>query len=178
MTESVLRDLVEAGLDAMNIDIKGDPEMVKKYCGADVEHVWRNAKLAMELGVHIEITMLLIQNFNSKDEIIRKITERIYNDLGELTPLHISRFFPHYKSAQHGLKGPTPTKFLYSAYNIAKEVGLKYVYLGNLHSTEYENTYCPKCSKLVIKRKLLGVQELHLDSNGKCKFCSFPISIF
>lgn len=178
MTEDVLRDLVEAGLDAMNIDIKGDSEMVQKYCGADVENVWRNAKLAKELGVHIEITTLLIQEFNSKDKIVRKIAERINDDLGELTPFHISRFFPHYKSSKYGLLEPTPLEFLYNAYNIAKDVGLKYVYLGNLPTTEYDNTYCPKCSKLIIKRKILGIQNLYLDTDGNCKFCGFPIMEF
>jgi len=178
MTEDVLRDLVEAGLDAMNIDIKGDSEMVQKYCGADVENVWRNAKLAKELGVHIEITTLLIQEFNSKDKIVRKIAERINDDLGELTPFHISRFFPHYKSSKYGLLEPTPLEFLYNAYNIAKDVGLKYVYLGNLPTTEYDNTYCPKCSKLIIKRKILGIQNLYLDTDGNCKFCGYPIMEF
>ena len=177
MTEEVLNDLVGAGLDAMNIDIKGDFNMVQKHCGTDVEKVWRNAKLAKELGVHIEITILLIQEFNSKDEIIRKIAERIYNELGELTPYHISRFFPHYKSHEYGLIEPTPLKLLYNAYDIAKDVGLKYVYLGNLPITDYDNTYCPKCSKLVIKRKALGIKELYLDSYGNCKFCGFPICV-
>ncbi|HDZ17532.1 hypothetical protein LCGC14_0507130 [marine sediment metagenome] len=177
MTEEVLRDLVSAGLDAMNIDIKGDFDMVQKYCGVDVEKVWRNAKLAKDLGVHIEITTLLIPGLNSKDETIKKIAERIYNELGELTPYHISRFFPHYKSQKYGLIEPTPLELLYNAYDIAKDVGLKFIYLGNLPTTKYDNTYCPKCSKLVIKRKILGVKELYLDSNGNCKFCGFPICL-
>ena len=177
MTEEVLRDLVDAGLDAMNIDIKGDSNMVQKHCGTDTEKVWRNAKLAKELGVHIEITTLLIQDFNSKGKIIEEIVERIYKDLGELTPYHISRFFPHYKSKDYGLNEPTPLELLYNAYNLAKDIGLKYIYLGNLSTTDYDNTYCPKCSKLVIKRKILGVKELHLDSKGNCEFCGFPISI-
>ena len=177
MTKDVLNDLADAGLDAMNIDIKGDSEMVQKYCGIDVEKVWRNAKLAKELGVHIEITTLLIQELNSKDEIIRKIAERIYSELGELTPFHISRFFPCYKSPNYGLSESTPLELLYNAYNIARDVGLKYVYLGNLPTTDYGNTYCPKCSKLVIKRKILGISELFLDNRGKCKFCGFPIVI-
>ncbi|MFX1420585.1 MAG: AmmeMemoRadiSam system radical SAM enzyme [Promethearchaeota archaeon] len=177
MTEDVLRDLVESGLDAMNIDIKGDLDMVEKYCGTDVEIVWRNAKLAKKLGVHVEITTLLIQEFNSKEEIVRMIAKRIHDELGELTPFHISRFFPHYKSDNYGLNQPTPFNLLYDAYEIAKDVGLKYVYLGNLPSIDYDSTYCPKCSKLVIKRKILGVQDLFLDSYGNCKFCGFPISI-
>ncbi|UCC21183.1 MAG: AmmeMemoRadiSam system radical SAM enzyme [Promethearchaeota archaeon] len=178
MTEDVLRDLVDYGLDAMNIDIKGDADMVQKYCGTDVENVWRNAKVAKELGVHVEITTLLIQEFNSKEEIVRKIAKRIHDELGELTPYHISRFFPHYKSDKYGLNQPTPLSLLYNAYNISKDVGLKYVYLGNLPSINFDNTYCPKCSKLVIKRKILGIEELFLDSNGNCRFCGFPICIF
>ncbi|MFX1378008.1 MAG: AmmeMemoRadiSam system radical SAM enzyme [Promethearchaeota archaeon] len=177
MTKKVLRDLVDAGLDAMNIDIKGDFNMVQKYCGANVEYVWRNAKLAKDLGIHVEITTLLIQEFNSKDEIVGKIAKRINDELGPLTPFHISRFFPHYQSSKYELLEPTPIELLYNAYNIAKEAGLKYVYLGNLPSTEYDNTYCPKCSKLVIERKILGVKELFLDSKGNCKYCGFPICI-
>ncbi len=175
MTENVLRDLVDAGLNAMNIDLKGDFNMVQKYCGADVEFVWRNAKLAKKLGVHVEITTLLIQDFNSKEEIVRKIAQRIYDEIGELTPYHISRFFPHYKSSDYNLSEPTPIEVLYNAYNIAKDVGLKFVYLGNMPTTDYDNTYCPKCSKLVIERKILGIKELFVDLNGNCKYCGFPI---
>ncbi|MFW9969939.1 MAG: AmmeMemoRadiSam system radical SAM enzyme [Candidatus Odinarchaeota archaeon] len=177
MTDNVLRDLVDGGLNAMNIDLKGDYNMVQKYCGTNVDIVWRNTKLAKELGVHVEITTLLIQEFNSKDEIIRKIAERIYDDLGPFTPFHISRFFPHYESSNFGLKEPTPLDLLYNAYDIARDVGLKYVYLGNLSTADYDNTYCPQCSKLVIRRKFLGLQNLYLDSKGNCKYCGFPICI-
>ncbi|MFX1365295.1 MAG: AmmeMemoRadiSam system radical SAM enzyme [Promethearchaeota archaeon] len=177
MTEDVLIDLADAGLDAMNIDIKGDSDMVEKYCGIDGEKVWRNVKLAKDLGIHIEITTLLIPGFNSENGIIREISKRILNELGELTPYHITRFFPHFKSEKHGICEPTPLKLLYNAHAIAKDVGLKYVYLGNLPTTDYENTYCPKCTKLVIKRKVMGIKELYLDSAGKCNFCGFPICI-
>ncbi|MFX1240729.1 MAG: AmmeMemoRadiSam system radical SAM enzyme [Promethearchaeota archaeon] len=177
MTKNVLTDLIDAGLNAMNIDIKGDFNMVQKYCGANVEFVWRNAKLAKELGVHIEITTLLIQGFNSKNENVRQIAQRIYDELGELTPYHISRFFPHYKSSDYELIEPTPIESLYNAYNTAKDVGLKYVYLGNMPTTEFDNTHCPKCSKLVIKRKILGLKESFLDSKGNCKYCGFPITV-
>ncbi|MFX1390899.1 MAG: AmmeMemoRadiSam system radical SAM enzyme [Promethearchaeota archaeon] len=177
MTEEVLRDLVDAGLDAMNIDIKGDSEMVHKYCGASVEKVWNIAKLARELGIHIEITTLLIQDLNAKDDIISKIAKRIFEELGELTPFHISRFFPLYESEEHGLNDATPLELLLNAYNLAKSIGLKYVYLGNLPVSDYENTYCPKCSRLVIKREGLRIAEKKLDFAGNCQFCGFPICI-
>ncbi|MFX1573369.1 MAG: AmmeMemoRadiSam system radical SAM enzyme [Promethearchaeota archaeon] len=175
MTEEVLRELIDAGLDAMNIDIKGGSDMVQKYCGADVDKVWRNAKLAKDLGVHIEITTLLIQGLNSNEKIIEGITKKILKKLGEDTPYHISRFFPHYKSQNYGISEPTPIPLLYNAYNKAKKAGLNYVYLGNLPTTNYDNTKCPKCSKTVIKRRNLGVENIFLDPNGNCKYCGFPI---
>ena len=48
MTIEALEILIEEGLDAMNIDIKGDKEQVARYCEANVEKVWRNARLAKE----------------------------------------------------------------------------------------------------------------------------------
>ncbi|MFW9876347.1 MAG: AmmeMemoRadiSam system radical SAM enzyme [Candidatus Thorarchaeota archaeon] len=177
MTKNVLKDLIDAGLDAMNIDIKGEAEMVQKYCGVNVENVWRNAKLAKELGVHIEITTLLISKLNTDNTTIRYISKRIINELGDDTPFHLSRFFPHYKSVNHGLTAQTPLNYLINAYKIAKNEGLNFVYLGNMPNTDYDKTYCPNCSQLVIERKLFGVKKLNLDLNGNCKYCGFPISI-
>ena len=175
MTEEVLRDLVENGLDAINIDIKGNAEMVQKYCGTDVENVWHNAKMVKELGVHIEITTLLIENLNTDQKTIKSIAHRIHQELGEDTPFHITRSFPHYKSYDYGINKPTSIKLLEKSYEIAKQVGLNFVYLGNLINTEYENTVCPKCSNLVIRRSGFGVRKLSLDSKGNCKVCGYPI---
>ncbi len=177
MTEEVLRALVESGLDAINIDIKGGTEMVEKYCGIDVEKVWRNAKLAKNLGVHVEITTLLIEKLNTKDEIIESIAKRIASDLGPFTPFHLSRFFPHYKSTNYGYFRPTHLKLLHNAYEIARNSGLKHVYLGNIYESEYEHTICPQCSRIVIKRSGFGIKELKIDSQGNCKYCGFPICI-
>ncbi len=177
MTEDVLRDLVDAGFDAMNIDIKGGADMVQKYCGADVEKVWRNAKLAKDLGVHVEITTLLITKLNTDDSTIKYISKRIHNELGDDTPYHLSRFFPHYKAIDHGLTNPTPLKLLYKAYDIVKKEGLKFVYLGNVPNTDYDKTICPNCSEIVIERQLFGVKKLNLDTFGRCNNCGFQICI-
>ncbi|MHA2394980.1 MAG: AmmeMemoRadiSam system radical SAM enzyme [Promethearchaeota archaeon] len=175
MTEDVLKDLVDAGLDAMNVDIKGDLEMVQKYCGVDGEKVWRNVRLAKDLGVHLEITTLLITDLNTDNSVIKYISKRIFDELGKTTPFHLSRFFPHYKSVDHELINPTPLKLLTNGYKIAKNEGLEFVYLGNMPNSDYDRTSCPNCSKLVIERKIFGIEELNLDTNGNCKFCGFPI---
>ena len=177
MTEEVLRELVKSGLDAMNIDIKGEKEMVRNNCGADVEKVWRNAKIAKELGVHIELTTLLIDDLNSDNNTIRRISERIVDDLGEMTPFHISRFFPQYKSEDHGKSEPTSLDLLYNAYKIAKNSGLKFVYLGNIMEKKYNQTICPNCSEIVIERGIFNIEEIFINTNGNCNFCGFPICI-
>ena len=175
MTENVLKDLIDAGLDAMNIDIKGETDMVQKYCGANVENVWRNAKLAKDLGVHVEITTLLITKLNTDNSTMRYISKRIINELGDDTPYHLSRFFPQYKSSDHGITSPTPLNYLNNAYKIAKNEGLKFVYLGNMPNTKYSNTICPQCSEMVIERNNLGIKNLFLDTNGNCIFCGCKI---
>ena len=175
MTEEILRELVKNGLDAMNIDIKGDSDMVKKYCGADIEKVWRNAKLAKELGVHVEITTLLIDGLNSKNEIIQGIADRIATELGELTPFHISRFYPQYKSNEHGITKPTHLKLLRNAFEIASNSGLKFVYIGNISNKKFSHTTCPNCFKIVIERSTFSVEELNVDTNGNCNFCGYHI---
>jgi len=177
MTKEVLKDLYNAGLDAMNIDIKGDAHTVKQYCGTDIEKVWKNANLAKDLGIHIEITTLLIENINTNQEIIKNISNRIYLELGEDTPFHITRSFPHYKTHDHGINKPTSIRFLEDSYEIAKKIGLNFVYLGNLDNMEFENTLCPKCSNLVIRRSGFSVKMISLDSKGNCKYCGYPISI-
>ncbi|TFG14390.1 MAG: AmmeMemoRadiSam system radical SAM enzyme [Promethearchaeota archaeon] len=175
MTENVLNDLANNGLDAINIDIKGSAEMVQKYCGADVEIVWRNAKIAKELGVHVEITTLLIEKLNTNQNTIKSISKRICEELGEDTPFHITRSFPHYKSHKFGINEPTSIKSLEKSYKIAKNEGLNFVYIGNVNNRECENTICPKCSNLVIRRTEFGVKSLSLDSKGNCKYCGYPI---
>ena len=53
--------------------------------------------------------------------------------------------------------------------------GLHYVYMGNLPGKGGENTICPGCKKVVIKRLGYTVLENHLDKEGKCEFCGYKI---
>jgi len=175
MTDKVLEDLSDAGLDAINIDIKGGAEMNRKYCGVDVEIVWRNAKMAVDMGLHVEITTLLIPQLNIDPPTIRNIARRIRKDLGKNTPFHLSRFFPHYKSGNHGILNPTLLEDLKKSYDIAKSEGLNFVYLGNMPTSDYDHTVCPKCSNTVIEREIRGVKKLYLDSTGNCTYCNYPI---
>jgi pyruvate formate lyase activating enzyme len=177
MTENVLKSLAESGLDALNIDIKGDKEFVKKYCKVDIEKVWRNAKLAKELGMHVEITTLIIPGLNSDPSTFEEMASRIYEELGKETPWHITKSYPAYKSTEHGVTINTPIVMLETAYEIGKAIGLDYVYVGNVPGHQYENTYCPNCGSLAIERFIFDTKKIHITKDGKCTKCKYDLSI-
>jgi len=95
----------------------------------------------------------------------------IQKNLGPDTPVHFSRFFPHYKLTD---LPPTPLETLVDARKTAIDSGLRFVYIGNIRH-EGENTFCPKCKKLLVERIGYFVKQNHI-SNGKCKFCSTAIA--
>jgi pyruvate formate lyase activating enzyme len=95
----------------------------------------------------------------------------IKKNLGVDTPIHFSRFYPQYKLDN---LPPTPLETITEARKTAMDVGLKYVYIGNIRH-EGENTYCPKCKKMLIEREGYFVKQNNI-ANGKCKFCSTSIA--
>jgi len=167
MTAQALELLVAAGLDAMNVDVKGDAQAVRRYCqGIDVEHVWRNCRLARALGVHVELTTLVIPGVNDADEVLRGIAERIVAELGAAAPWHVSGYRPAYRFTAP----PTPVSTLERAWGVGKEAGLDFVYVGNVLGHRGENTYCPACGATLIERWGLGVTDCHLE-DGCCPGC-------
>ncbi|MEO0303239.1 MAG: AmmeMemoRadiSam system radical SAM enzyme, partial [candidate division WOR-3 bacterium] len=145
----------------------------KRYCGADLEKIWRNIKIAKEKGLWVEIITLVIEGYNDREEDIREIARRIRDEIGEDIPYHLTRYFPAYKFDAP----PTSVKRLEILRDIAKEEGLYYVYIGNVPGHRYENTYCHKCGTLLIKRYIFDIIENRII-NGKCFNCGENIRGF
>jgi len=178
MTLEALRRLVEAGLDAVNLDVKGGVEAVQKYCGVDVEKVWRNAGEAKRMGVHVEITTLIIPGVNSDKETLKSIAGRILEDLGEETPWHVTQYYPAYKALEAGLyQARTPVELIEEARGIGLREGLKYVYVGNIPGHPGENTYCPRCGELLIERWGFTIVKYKLEADKHCPKCGETIPI-
>ncbi len=172
MTPEALDLLIEAGLDAMNVDVKGDAAAVRHYCkGIDLEKVWGICKLGRARGLHLEITTLVIPTVNDSDEVLRGIAERIAGDLGPSTPWHVSAYFPAYR-----FQAPaTPVRTLERAWGIGWERGLEFVYAGNVPGHPYDNTYCPVCRTLLIQRMGFDVLVNRVQS-GHCPECGREIA--
>lgn len=173
MTLEALDLLINSGLDAINIDIKGNAEIVKKYCGADIELIYRNAKYAKDKGIHVEITTLVITDVNDNNATFHEIASRIKRDLGKDTPWHVTRYYPQYKF----FNPATEVRTLEKARQIGIEEGLFYVYLGNVPGHPGENTYCPNCKELLLERYIFDVTKNNLTENNKCSNCGFKISL-
>jgi len=172
MTLQALDLLIDAGLDAINVDIKGSAKAVKRYCGVDVEVVWRNARYAKARGLHLEVTTLIIPAVNDDEKTLRDIARRIHREISPETPWHVTGYYPAYRFTTLA----TPVETLESAHGIGKSEGLRYVYVGNVPGHTLENTYCPRCGTLLIRRHGFVVTQVNLVGKA-CPQCGESIPI-
>jgi pyruvate formate lyase activating enzyme len=159
-------------LDAANIDLKGfTGNFYRELCGGDLSPVLETLKTLKNEKVHLEITNLIIPTKNDEESVIKDMCLWMKKELGADTPIHFSRFYPLYK-----LKNlpPTPVSTLDKAREVALSVGLEYVYVGNIPGHKGENTFCPKCKKMIIQRTGYMVGEINVKA-GKCRYCGKPI---
>lgn len=159
-------------IDAANIDLKCfDADIYKKLCGADLDVVLDNLKTFLEHNVWLEITNLIIPEYTDKEKQIENMCNWLYNNGFEYVPLHFNRFFPANKLSH---LNTTPLQKMMWAYKIANNSGLKHIYLGNISSSEYSNTRCHKCARLLIKRSGYYTQINALEKNI-CLHCGAKI---
>lgn len=174
MTLETLKALFESGMDGLKIDIKGDGETYKKYCGgADVEKIWRNAREAKKLGIHVEIVNLVVRNVSDDEETLRWVIERHLKEADPETPLHFTRYFPAYKFNNP----PTNVETLEKAYEMAKKAGVRYPYIGNVSGHKYEDTYCPNCGEKLVRRYGCYILKYSITEDKKCPNCGTQIHI-
>ncbi|MEA3308692.1 MAG: AmmeMemoRadiSam system radical SAM enzyme [Chloroflexota bacterium] len=137
-------------LDGINVDLKGfTEELYRDYCGARLAPIKRNiAYLVQETSVWTEVTTLVIPELNDSDAELRNVAEWLVS-VDPHIPWHVTAFYPAYRLRD---RPRTPPATLERAYDIGKEAGLEYVYVGNIPDATRENTYCPMCGTLLIKR--------------------------
>lgn len=157
-------------IDAANIDLKGfTDDFYQQYCGAKLTPVKNNLKRIAKSDWWLEVTTLVIPGANDNPAELTRLAEFIAGNLGLEVPWHISRFHPTYKLMD---RDSTPTKTLEMAYDIGKKAGLYYVYVGNVPGHPGNNTYCPGCNAVAIRRE--GFQVVKADLS-KCSECGRPV---
>ncbi|MBS3741628.1 MAG: AmmeMemoRadiSam system radical SAM enzyme [Candidatus Cloacimonetes bacterium] len=156
-------------VDAMNIDLKSmEDDFYKKVCSGFLEPVKNTIKTASK-ETHIEITNLVIPEYNDADENLNTMIDFLQNINPDI-PLHISRYFPAYKLQA----APTPSSTLKKIYKMAKK-RLNHVYIGNINIKNTMNTTCPECSELLIKRQGYFGIESKITKENTCHKCGHKI---
>ena len=165
-------------LDCITIDFKGnaEPNFTRKYIGVpDPQPIFDTLiEIRDKTNIHVEITDLIVPQVGDSLEHARKLCKFVYDEFGPEMPIHFLRFHPDYKRMEFD---STPVETLEKHHKIAKEVGLKYAYLGNVPGHPLEHTYCPECKKIAIKRFGFDIDEWNLDDKNQCKFCGNKIPI-
>lgn len=169
--------LIAPILDAATVDFKGagDPEFYNKFAAVpSVEPIYESLKEMKKCDMHIEVTNLVVPKIGDSMETIRELAMWIRDNLGKDTVFHLLRFHPNYQVTEIP---STPLETLEHACDVSREIGLNYVYMGNVPGHRYENTYCPNCGELVIKRFSFDIVKWHLTKDMRCPACGQKIAI-
>jgi len=153
-------------LDAVRIDLKGDEKHYKEICGGiELDNVLECIKNYWKITKNLEIITLVIEGNNDNKDFVAQ-SANFLKKLSPEIPWHFIPFYPTYKMLD---KKPTTETALRKMRNFALEEGMKYVYGGD------NNTYCPKCEKLLIERSGFSVKK-HILS-AKCPSCGHKIPL-
>lgn len=155
-------------LTAACIDLKGITEdYYREMTGGRLAPVQDSLLRYRDHGVHLELVNLMIPTHNDSPDDVRRLCDWVAESLGPDTPVHFSRFMPLYKLTN---LPPTPVETLERAHGIAREAGLRFPYLGNVPGNDAENTYCPACGELLIRRIHYRTEVVALVGN-RCGSC-------
>ena len=160
-------------LGAVKIDLKAMTEkFYKEQCVGKLAPVLDTLRLLAKHKMWTEIVTLVIPGLNDSEQEARDLARFVKNDLGPDVPVHFTRFHPSYRLQN---VPSTPVSTLTKLRDISMAEGLSYVYVGNVPGHPGNNTYCPGCHKMLIKRLSMVTLENRIAS-GKCPDCKRAIA--
>ena len=156
-------------IDIFSISIKSiDPEYYKKVTTGWVEPVLAATKQVFNAGKHVEVSTLMVTDISDDEATARKISDWVLKELGPNVPLHFVRFHPDYKMS-NSVRTPVPR--LLHAREIAREMGVQHVYLGNVSGVDGTDSRCVKCGHALVTRYGLNAKLVGLNNTGHCGNC-------
>ncbi len=171
MTHQALQTIAPV-LTAASVDLKAFDDRVHRHMtGARLQPVLDTLRRMKQRGIWVEVTTLVVPGVNDDPRQLRGLARFMAAELGRETPWHVSRFYPAYRMAD---QQPTPVETIVRATEIGGEVGLQYVYAGNLG--RIDSTGCPACGALLIQR--MGADEVtsFVTPSMTCPACDAPIA--
>jgi pyruvate formate lyase activating enzyme len=171
INQKPLKELCKV-LDGATLNIKSfDDDIYRKLNGGRLKPVLNTFKTLHDRGIHFELINLVVPGYTDKDEMVRAMCGWILENIGPDHPLHFLRFFPRYKLDR---LPPTPVSTLTRYRELALQLGLHYVYVGNVARHPGNHTYCHNCRQLLIERQGYFIATDNLTGDH-CKFCNTQI---
>jgi pyruvate formate lyase activating enzyme len=170
-------DLFADVADVWRVDVKAfSEEPFKRLCKVrHPEAVREQAVRAKRVhGMHVECVTNVVPTVNDSDDELRSIARWIARDLGTDTPWHVTRFVPYLEFAN---LEATPIATLRRAREIGREEGLHFVYLGNVDEPGGEDTVCPTCGAVCVRRTGYVTRVERLAAGGHCAVCGTDLGI-
>ncbi len=150
------------------VDLKSFRDRPYRDLGGTLERVLWTIRALHEAAIWVEVVTLLVPGFNDSDEELRDIA-RFLVSVSPDVPWHVTAFHRDYK-----MTGPENTTVagLLRAAAIGRAEGLHFVYAGNLPGAtgDLENTYCPGCRALLVKRYGFRILKNRMV-DGRCPDC-------
>lgn len=160
-------------IDAANVDLKAfTDEFYRKNCQGQLQPVLDTIANMHEASIHVEVTTLIVPGRNDSEEELRGIA-RFLAGISPSLPWHISRFHPDYMATDIPA---TPIESMMLAERLGREAGLRYVYLGNVLTEEGQNTRCPGCGEVLVRRTGFGRTSVHI-SEARCPKCGRDVPL-
>lgn len=168
-------DVIGPYLDAWRVDIKGFTDNLYRDL-AGIRN-WRGilevaARAQQKWGMHVEVVTNVVPGLNDDDFQLEGVARWIREALGELTPWHVTRFFPNYRLQDIP---PTPIATLEHARDIGRGAGLKFVYIGNVAGHDSETTTCYACGQTAVHRRGYQAEAVGLDGS-RCRHCGAELN--
>lgn len=158
--------------DLYKIDLKSFCDRSYRKLGGVLGNVLSAIESVYKMGFWLEVVSLIIPGFNDSTSELRSMAEFLVNVSPDI-PWHVTAFHQDYK-----MRSPdrTSVETLLKAVKIGNEVGLNYIYAGNLPGAvgKYENTYCPGCRAELVTRQGYHIIENKIE-NGRCFSCKRKI---
>lgn len=169
-------DMIGPYLDGYCVDVKGFTD--EFYQSLAKIPRWRGildmaVRAKNKWNMHVEVVTNIIPEMNDDEQQLGALATWIKDELGELTPWHVTRFYPQHEMMD--LK-PTPISTLERAYDIGRQAGLQFVYTGNVAGNEHESTICYNCGTLNIGRTGYSIRIVGLDG-AKCSNCGADLNM-
>ena len=171
-------DIIAPYLDVYRVDLKSfDDRFYQKLINVPkAKPVFETTKYIHNKypQIHLECVTNIIPGWNDSDKNLNQIAQWIIKNLGPKTPWHVTRFYP---DAELNNVPPTPPETLFGAREIGLRQGLKFVYIGNMEVEKEDDTVCPKCGNLAIRRTGYMTEVLGIDNKGNCTDCGEDLNI-